>query len=52
LVAFSNRSGEYSILDCDVWEFSDGEWLSLDDSRFVEEVVGLPSYYLDLPMPK
>jgi hypothetical protein len=52
LVAFPDRSGNYRILDCDVWQFSNGEWLSLGDSRFVEEVVGLPSYYLDLPMPK
>lgn len=52
LVVFPDSSGNFSITDCDVWEFSDGEWVSLPDSRFDDGEVGLPSYYLDLPMPK
>lgn len=52
LVAFPDRSGDYNLIDCDVWEFKSGQWLSLSDSRFVEEEIGLPAYYIDLPMPR
>ena len=52
LVSFPDRSGNYNLIDCDIWQFKSGEWLSLPDSRFLEEEVGLPTYYIDLPMPK
>lgn len=52
IVAFPNRDGSYSTLDCDVWVFRSGEWFSLPDSRFSEEDVGFPDFYIDLPMPK
>jgi hypothetical protein len=52
LVAFQDRQGNFDIADCDVWEFLGGEWRSLPDSRVRDSVVGLPTYYLDLPMPK
>jgi hypothetical protein len=52
LVAFSDRSGDFQVSNCDVWLFKSGEWHSLSDSRFSEEEVGLPAYYIDLPMPK
>jgi hypothetical protein len=52
LVAFSDRSGDFQMSNCDVWHFKSGEWHSLSDSRFSEEEVGLPTYYIDLPMPK
>ena len=51
-VAFPARDGEYYTADCDVWRFKSGEWFSLPDSRFVEEEVGVPGYYLDISMPK
>jgi hypothetical protein len=52
LVAFPANDGTFSMVDCDVWEFRSGEWLSLPDSRFQEQEVGLPTYYIDLPMPR
>lgn len=52
IVAFPDRSGDYNLADCDVWEFNHGQWESLPDSRFLEEEMGLPTYYIDLPMPK
>ena len=52
IVAFPARDGTYDVTDCDIWRFKSGEWRSLSDSRFVEEEVGMPGYYIDLPMPK
>jgi len=52
IVVFPDSSGMYSTFDCDVWEFRSGEWRSLPNSRFLEEEVGLPTFYIDLPMPK
>lgn len=52
IVVFQASDGVFSSSDCDVWEFKSGEWRSLPDSRFIEEEVGLPSYYIDLTMPK
>lgn len=52
LVAFPDRDGKYYLVDCDVWEFRGGVWQSLPDSRFTEGEVGMPGYYIDLPMPK
>ncbi len=51
IVVFPDRGGNYDVVDCDVWEFRSGEWLSLPSSRFLEEEVGFPGYYIDLPMP-
>jgi hypothetical protein len=52
IVVFPNCGVTYETADCDVWEFSSGEWRSLPDSRFFEEEVGFPNFYLELPMPK
>jgi hypothetical protein len=52
IVVFPDRDGKCNTLDCDVWEFRGGVWQSLSDSRFTEEEVGMPKFYIDLPMPR
>jgi hypothetical protein len=52
IVALPASDGSYYTEDCDVWEFRSGAWYSLPDSRFQDEEVGFPDFYLEVPMPR
>jgi hypothetical protein len=47
LVAFENSSGDFELIDCEVWEFSAGSWYSVDG-----EEDSFPMFYTDIPMPR
>lgn len=47
LVAFENSSGEFDLVDCEIWEFSSGSWYPIDG-----EAREFPTFYIDIPMPR
>lgn len=47
LVAFENSSGEFELIDSEVWEFSSGSWYSVDG-----KTNEFPTFYIDIPMPR
>lgn len=55
LVSYEDSNGEFLIENSEIWSFSHGEWAPFQDTHAEASpsiAYSLPSYYIDLPMPK